>query len=198
MINIYTCKQCSKPFERPKNQADFAIRRGRNINYCSLKCTGLSTKNKITLNCTNCSRSFEKIPSAVNAVNNFCSQSCSATHRNRTVKVGVRRSKAEKYLEDILTNMGFELICNSRQLIPSGLEIDIYVKDLNLAIELNGPVHYLPIYGEDKLLSTQTNDEIKRKESIEAGYRYSIIDVTQSRFEDTKRLLDVFASTLIK
>jgi len=94
--------------------------------------------------------------------------------------------------------MEFELICNSRELIPSGLEIDIYIKDVNLAIELNGPVHYLPIYGEEKLLSTQTNDEIKRREAIEAGYRYSIIDVAQSRFEDTKRLLDVFASTLIK
>jgi len=36
MINIYTCKHCNKPFERPKNQADFAIRRGRQINFCSL------------------------------------------------------------------------------------------------------------------------------------------------------------------
>ena len=43
------------------------------------------------------------------------------------------------------------------------LELDFYFPQLKLAIELNGPTHYLPIYGKEKFERQKRNDRIKRE-----------------------------------
>ena len=37
-------------------------------------------------------------------------------------------------------------------------ELDFYFPNLKLAIEINGPLHYKPIYGKDKLIQIQNNN----------------------------------------
>lgn len=46
-------------------------------------------------------------------------------------------SNKEILLKDFLINLNYELICNSRKILKS-LELDIFIPDLNLAIEYNG------------------------------------------------------------
>ena len=50
-------------------------------------------------------------------------------------------------------------IYNGKEII--GSELDFYFPSLKLAIELNGPVHYEPIFGIDKLTQIQNNDKSK-------------------------------------
>ena len=47
-----------------------------------------------------------------------------------------------------------------------------------MGIELNGILHYEPIYGEDKLLQIQTNDERKFQACLEKGIELCWIDTS--------------------
>ena len=91
----------------------------------------------------------------------FCSSSCAAKYNNAHKTYGTRRSKLEAYLESQLRSEfpQLELICNGKNAI--GSELDFYFPQLRLAIELNGILHYEPIYGADRLERTQANDQQK-------------------------------------
>ena len=54
------------------------------------------------------------------------------------------------------------IIENDRKTL-NGLELDLYIPDKNLGIELNGPCHYIPIFGENELSKTQSKDVIKKE-----------------------------------
>ena len=42
------------------------------------------------------------------------------------------------------------------------LEIDLYVTDLQTAIEVDGPSHFEPVWGEENLIKNQRSDKQKR------------------------------------
>lgn len=48
-------------------------------------------------------------------------------------------------------------------------ELDMYIPDLKIAIEFNGPSHYLPIFGEERLIRQLKNDSIKRSLCSDLG-----------------------------
>jgi very-short-patch-repair endonuclease len=79
-----------------------------------------------------------------------------------------------------------EILENRRDLLPSGYEIDIFVKDIQLAIELNGPCHYFNIHGDETLRKVQVRDAIKQKEIQEAGFQFLVLDI--STISDRKKL----------
>ncbi len=67
-------------------------------------------------------------------------------------KAGKEGSKLEKFLLEELTNAGYFVEFHKKNLIPNeNLEIDLYIPDLKAIIEVDGPSHFLPIWGEDKL-----------------------------------------------
>lgn len=121
----------------------------------------------------------------------FCSKSCRMRHYNAHIltRTSNQRSKAE----DILLGMireGFpdlNLIPNDRAVLPSSLEIDIHIPEAKLAIELNGPVHYLPIYGDERLAKVRMNDAQKHLEIHDRGLRLLVLDI--SRLNSAKRQL---------
>jgi hypothetical protein len=82
-----------------------------------------------------------------------------------------------------------EIRSNVRDLLPSGLEVDILLPSLKLAIELNGPLHFLPIYGQQKLSLIQGRDYKKQQELQEMGYSLILIDVSQKTYR--KKLLEM-------
>lgn len=84
----------------------------------------------------------------------------------------------------------YTLLKNSRTLLSSGLEIDIFVAEKNIAIELNGPCHYFNIYGNEKLKLIQNRDAIKQAEIQEAGYQFIVLDISTQ----PDRKLDAFLS----
>ena len=65
---------------------------------------------------------------------------------------GKEGSKLEKYLHEELSKAGYKVEIHKKDLIPNeGLEIDMYIPRLKTIIEIDGPSHFLPIWGEDKL-----------------------------------------------
>lgn len=61
-------------------------------------------------------------------------------------------SKMEVFLKDELANRGYEVIFHKKGLIVNqDLEIDLYLPTVNVAIEIDGPAHFFPIWGEANL-----------------------------------------------
>ena len=58
-------------------------------------------------------------------------------------------SKMEKFLMVELNKKGYEVIFHKTGLIPNNnLEIDMFIPSINCAIEIDGPAHFFPIWGE--------------------------------------------------
>lgn len=89
-------------------------------------------------------------------------------------------SKLEKFLRDSLTEAGFPVIFHKTGLIPSdSLEIDLFIPTLNVAIEVDGPAHFLPIWGQDRLKKHLTADA--KKAGLLLGHGYILIRIKHTR-----------------
>lgn len=109
----------------------------------------------------------------------FCSKSCAAIFNNAHKTHHIRRSKLEKYIEQRIKEEfpSLRLICNSSEVV--GIELDFYFPTLQLAVELNGVVHYKPIYGEKKLERILNNDQVKSDGCKHKGIDLRVFDVSQ-------------------
>lgn len=79
-------------------------------------------------------------------------------------------SKQEKFLKEKLQEMGYEVVMHKKGLIEGNFEIDLLLPELNTIIEVDGPQHFLPIFGEDKLANVVKMDSIKNGLLISKGY----------------------------
>ena len=67
-------------------------------------------------------------------------------------KAGKEGSKLEKFLLKELTSMGYFIEFHKKGIIPNeNLEIDLYLPEIGTIIEVDGPSHFLPIWGPEKL-----------------------------------------------
>ena len=86
-------------------------------------------------------------------------------------RASIEGSKAEKFLYEGLTKAGFNVIMHKSGLIPGEkFEVDLYLPDLLVAIEIDGPQHFLPIFGEDSLQRAIKYDTIKNGSLIQKGF----------------------------
>jgi very-short-patch-repair endonuclease len=77
-------------------------------------------------------------------------------------KAAKEGSKLEKYICERLTKAGYVIEYHRHDLVPNEkLEVDIYLPDLGTAIEIDGPAHFLPLYGEETLRRTIISDNEK-------------------------------------
>jgi very-short-patch-repair endonuclease len=77
-------------------------------------------------------------------------------------KAGKEGSKLERYIREELSQYGFNVEYHKKNIIPNeNLEIDMYLPDIGAIIEVDGPSHFLPIWGEDKLRKQIKADENK-------------------------------------
>lgn len=75
---------------------------------------------------------------------------------------GKEGSKLEKFLQKELTRAGFVVEFHKTNLIANmNLEIDMYIPSARAIIEIDGPSHFLPIWGEEKLQKQIKADEHK-------------------------------------
>ena len=79
-------------------------------------------------------------------------------------------SKAEKFLKKKLQEMGYEVVMHKKGLVEGNFEIDLLLPELNTIIEIDGPQHFLPIFGQDKLNETIRLDSIKNGLLIGKGF----------------------------
>jgi hypothetical protein len=157
----FICDNCSKPGTKP---AYFGPQNRYKNHFCDRKC---ATEFRTTLTPVNCGWCGKQILRARHELLEsetkkfYCNSSCAASFNNTQRRVG-RRSKSEKQLFDLLVSEfpKLDLIPNDKQMLD-GLEVDIAIPSLKLAIEWNGIVHFKPIYGSPTLNKIQERDARK-------------------------------------
>lgn len=84
---------------------------------------------------------------------------------------GKEGSKLEKFLRQELSNAGYYPQFHRKDLIPNeNLEIDLYLPDLKTIIEVDGPSHFLPIWGASRLQKQIKADSQKTGLILGKGY----------------------------
>jgi hypothetical protein len=182
------CDVCSLNFKRERRDFTKTIQFDSLV-FCSKKCFNIYQRGiKIKMECKNCLKQIEKLPSYVSK-NNFCSRSCAATYNNKNKTHGTRRSKLECFIEKKLNELypDLEIHYNKKDTINS--ELDIYIPSFKLAFELNGIFHYEPIYGEEKLTQITNNDNRKFQACLEKGIELCILDTSQQNYFSEKKSL---------
>ena len=176
------CNYCHSLCIRSSREIASRICRKRQNHFCSDKCARLFRKgSKIKTTCKTCLSDILKSKSQLRT-NNFCSRSCAAKYNNLHKTKGTRRSKLEIFLEKQIRTMypQIKLICNDKTAINS--ELDFNFPDLHLAIELNGILHFEPIYGNNKLEQIQTNDSKKSFLCHQHQINLAIIDSSTCKY----------------
>lgn len=80
-------------------------------------------------------------------------------------------SKLEHLVREFLIKNGFNVLIHKKELVPNTkLECDILVPELKTVIELDGPSHYLDIWGQERLQKTQRADHEKNGLLLQYGY----------------------------
>lgn len=179
----FQCVQCKNVFHRPKNEVQRLIKGNYHgsLTLCSRVCNGLNSQKRQEVKCEHCNKTFTKKANNMKKSNhNFCTKSCSTIYQNTHKTKGFRRSKAEMLIESLIRSdfPSLSIITSDRTVIGNGLEIDIHLPDIKIAIELNGPIHYHPIYGKDKFEKTIENDARKMAQLSKLGYGIIVVDIS--------------------
>lgn len=110
-------------------------------------------------------------------------------------EAGRKGSKLENFLIDNLPKRGYTVIAHKKGLVKnSNLEPDILVPSLKVLIEIDGPSHFLPVFGEEKLKKTMASDAEKNALFLQEGYcilRVKHICKTLSSYKKRQALEDI-------
>ena len=79
-------------------------------------------------------------------------------------------SKMERWVKERLEDSGFSVRAHVLIIPSENLEIDLYIPDLKTIIEVDGPSHFLPIWGEEKLQKQVNADLRKSGALLSKGY----------------------------
>lgn len=191
---IILCTNCNKPIQF-KNYRHYCDKINK-INlrhhkpFCSINCSN-EYKRQYTNKgiCDYCGKEFIRPNVYGDKRQNhvFCSQSCSAKYFNSHKEFGYRKSKAETWIVNQLKKdyPTLNIIENNVDIL--GKELDIYIPQLNIAFEINGIIHYKPIYGEEKFEKIKYNDKIKKELCENKNILLTTIDISDIKsFKEDK------------
>jgi very-short-patch-repair endonuclease len=85
-------------------------------------------------------------------------------------KASKEGSKAEKYICKMLRMNNYNVVTHLVGLIPGNYELDIFLPELKIVIELDGPQHFIPIFGDDLLNKNIRYDSVKNGLLISSGF----------------------------
>jgi len=109
---------------------------------------------------------------------------------NQAVRVTSKTgSKLEKYLQQKLLSDGYKVEFHKEQvLVNTKLQIDLFVPSINLAIEVDGPSHFEPVWGEQSLNRNKNYDS--KKEGLILGRGWNLVRIVQTKdYSETRALL---------
>lgn len=182
------CECCGKRFTVRKHYVVDSLNRhgGKYYRYCSHRCRNISEGRRIETVCAHCGKTIYKtLREYSKSSNHFCDSSCAASYNNAHKKSGCRRSRLEEYLEMRLRDEypDMDILFNDRSVI--GAELDIYIPSIRTGFEINGIVHYKPIYGDEKWERVVSNDEAKRRLCESSMITLHVVDTSsQKRFDE--------------
>lgn len=186
-----TCPKCLNLFFVPPHL--------KNKKYCSRACYLNQEKEKTEIICGFCEKSFLRLTNIAKHHKNpktgksFCSKSCRSKyiHANCNPTKNVIQSIPQQVLFDLLKESfpALDYLYNDRTILPSTLELDIVIPSLKIAIEVNGPTHYMPIFGQTKLEDVKLRDNSKFAEAHVLGYSLFIIDVSKLQKRDNAKFM---------
>lgn len=98
-------------------------------------------------------------------------------------------SKLEKFILNLLLQDGYKVIFHQEQTLSNTkLQIDMVIPSINTAIEIDGPSHFLPVWGDDVLQRNVKYDN--KKEGLIIGKGLYLIRIQQTKeFSKTRALL---------
>jgi hypothetical protein len=103
-------------------------------------------------------------------------------------KASKEGSKLEKYIQSQLTKAGYVIEYHKKGIVPnSNLEVDIYLPEIGTAIEIDGPSHFLPIWGQDALSKTIKSDN--EKNGLLRYHGVMVLRVAQKRKTLSKKAM---------
>ena len=165
-IKIYKqCKYCFNDFETI------------NINflYCSNTCKKANQKMQYNHICKGCNINY----TSERSDSMYCTGSCRSTNLKLSSYAhkagGKSRSQIELFVEENLIKdfPHIKFVFNDKETI--GSELDVYIPELKMAIEINGIIHYEPIYGQEKLTKVQNRDKQKMINCYNLGIELIVI-----------------------
>lgn len=115
-------------------------------------------------------------------------------------ETGRKGSKIEIYILEVLLKAGYDVEFHKKHwLLNEKMEVDMMVKSLNTAIEVDGPIHYMDVFGPDRLEAQQKAD--KEKDGMLLGKGMFVIRIkvpknTSQKFE--RDIKEELLSTLDK
>ena len=193
------CEYCKKIFKREsKNQPKY---KKRTKAYCSKKCSysHYTQLNTVISNCGFCNKQITRMLSQSKkskSGKSFCNQSCAASYNNK-LKRKSRRSKIEAKFYNLIVKEfpNLNILANDKTMLD-GLEADIAIPSLKLAVEWNGIVHFKPIYGQTKLDKVQNKDAEKLKIAANKNINLIVIPdlvsndkILKQAFNDVKNII---------
>lgn len=79
-------------------------------------------------------------------------------------------SKMERHIFDHLTRLGYKVDRHKEYMLKNDkFHIDLYIPSCRLAIEVDGPMHFEPVFGEDRLKKRQAADSQKNGLILSSG-----------------------------
>jgi very-short-patch-repair endonuclease len=122
----------------------------------------------------------------------------------KTSKTG---SKLEKYILDYLLSKNFKVDFHKEQILSNTkLQIDLFLPTMSIAIEVDGPSHFLPVWGEEALKKNILYDQ--KKQGLILGKGLVLIRIKQTKdfskaraqeiCENLLSLIDSIATTKIE
>ena len=89
-------------------------------------------------------------------------------------------SKLEKFILTQLLKDGYRVDFHKEHMLSNTkLQVDLFLPTINLAIEIDGPSHFAPIWGQDALTKNQKYDE--KKNGLLIGKGLSLIRIKQTK-----------------
>lgn len=178
------CFNCSSIFARDTRN----FKKNAKKTFCSQTCYQVWKTTLNEIECKSCRNIFyiEKSSRKI-----FCTQSCAATYNNKNKKTGYRRSKFEIWLESrLITDFPNENPIFNQ--VINGYELDVFFEKKKIAFEINGVVHYKPIYGLEKYEKIIFNDAQKQKMCNENNISLFQIDISNLKQFSPKEAAELY------
>jgi len=104
-------------------------------------------------------------------------------------------SKLEHFLLEQLVGDGYKVDFHKEQLLSNTrLQIDLFLPTMNIAIEVDGPSHFLPVWGEDTLAKNKKYDQ--NKTGLILGRGLKLIRIKQTHDFSKSRALILYQNLL--